>query len=150
RLLQYCIISCAVILNFERNGHYRIRKPFWLEVKNIVETIGIAMIVDGFLQFASKNDFSRMGVVLGWAFAAMVIIAARAIFRFVMRKTHRWEVSTLLVGDGTMAEDAHRAIKSEPSLGYVITAQVSDLPKAFGESGHSWQNICAGTKTDYV
>jgi len=150
RVLQYFVISCAVIFNFERNGHYKLRKPFWLEAKNIVETLGIAMLVDGFVQFASKKDFSRLGLVLGWAFAALVIIAARATFRAVMRYRHRWQVSTLLVGDGAMAEDAYLAIKSEPSLGYVVTAQVNDLPRTFEEAGKSWENICARHNADYV
>ena len=96
------------------------------------------------------KDFSRMGLVLVWALAALVLIAGRATFRYIMRRRNRWQVSTLLVGDGAMAEDAYMAIKSEPSLGYVVTAQVSDLSGTFHEAGQSWHNICARHRTDYV
>ena len=150
RALQYFILSCAVVLNFERSGHYRLRMPFWLEVKNVVQTLGVVMLIDGFLLFASKKDFSRMGLILGWTFAAVVIVASRSLFRVIMHRRKKWQVSTLLVGNGAMAEDAHRAIKSEPSLGYNITARISDLTTVFEECGQSWETICARYNADYV
>jgi undecaprenyl-phosphate galactose phosphotransferase len=150
RFIQYLIIAGVVIFNLERGGHYRMRKPFWLETKNILYTSSIALIVDGFLQFAARADFSRMGLVLSWFLAALLIIAFRSAFRAYMRRTGRWQISALLIGNGSVAEDALRAIQSEPNLGYVMTAQVADLPKTFHDADQSWENIRARFQVDFI
>jgi len=106
RIIQYIVIVCCVLLNFERTGHYKLRMPFWLETQNIIATLGIAMIIDGFLQFASKQDFSRVTLVLSWALAALMIIGSHAAFRVIMWRLNRWQIRALLIGTGATAEDA--------------------------------------------
>jgi Undecaprenyl-phosphate galactose phosphotransferase WbaP len=150
RVIQYLIISCGVLLNFERLGHYRMRKPFWLETQNVFSTLAVALAIDGFLQFAAKQDFSRMSLVMGWGFAAFAILFSRGTFRSIMRRKKRWQISTLLVGSGSTADDARVAIRSERSLGFTITAQISNLPLAYEKCGHSWEQLCAQHKVDYV
>lgn len=150
RIAQYCIIAGGVLLNFESLGHYKLRMSGWIETQHILGTLGIAMIVDGFLQFAAKQDFSRMSLVLSWALAAVVMIAAHAVFRAVLRHFDLWRVRVLLVGDGSMARDIRAAIKSEPSLGYNIVSYVDDLPQAFERAGKSWRALALQHDADYI
>jgi len=150
RAVQSFIIACAVLLSFEHKGHYRMRRPFWLEVQGVFGTLGLAMAIDGFIQFASHQDFSRICLILGWAFSAFVIIASRSLFRAVMRRLNLWQVRTLLVGTGTTADDARAAIHSEPSLGYVIAAQIGEITKVWHEADKSWEQLCARYNVDYV
>jgi len=150
RMLQYIMISGGVLLNLDRKGHYRLRMPFWLEARSIVATLGLALVVDGFLQFAGKQDFSRMCLVLSWALASFMMIGAHNTLRFFFLRHNIWQVRTLIVGKGATVQDARSAIKSEPSLGYVITAFINDLNEISENEEESWENICAHHKVDYI
>ncbi|NTU77166.1 MAG: undecaprenyl-phosphate galactose phosphotransferase WbaP [Alphaproteobacteria bacterium] len=147
---QFLGIAAGVVLWFEHRGHYRVRMPFWLEIEKVVGTMALAIIIDGFLQFASKQDFSRVWLISNWAFAAVGIMGLRVLWRSRLRRKGVWEIPALLVGGGTMAEDARAALESEPALGYKVVAQIEDLPAAFEEAGESWENICAQHGVDYV
>jgi undecaprenyl-phosphate galactose phosphotransferase len=150
RLAQFLIIATGVVLWFEHKSHYRVRRPFWMEAKNIAGTLSFAMIVDGFLQFTAKQDFSRLWLISGWVVAAFGIVALRGLMRSLLQRHGTWEVPTLLVGGGATAEDARAALKSEPGLGYKITAQVQDLSRAFEKAGQSWEELCAAHGADYI
>jgi Undecaprenyl-phosphate galactose phosphotransferase WbaP len=149
-LVQFLMIAGAVILWFEHTDHYRVRMPFWLEIKKVIGALGMAMMVDGFLQFASKQDISRLWLVSGWIMAGVALVALRVMLRRARTQQGRWQVPTLLVGDGMTADDARAALKSEPSLGYDIVAQIADLPRAFRQAGESWVRLCATHGAKYV
>lgn len=150
RVIQFSLVACIALLNFERTGHYKLRMPFWIEVQGICGTLAFAMAFDGFLLFASKQDFSRLSLVLAWVPAAPLIIGAHAALRNFLRRRNLWEVPTLLIGGHSAADDAWDAVRSEASLGYNIVAQVKDLPRAFDEASGSWENLCARNHADYV
>ncbi|MGE3623929.1 MAG: undecaprenyl-phosphate galactose phosphotransferase WbaP [Bdellovibrionales bacterium] len=150
QMVNMSVMGTCVILWFLHTGHYQVRMPFWLEAKKIVETAGFVMLIDGFLKFASKQDFSRLWLISNWIFAALGIICLRALWRGILRHRGLWQIPTLLVGNGATAEEARIALDSEPSLGYAVVAQVNDLPVAFQQAGSSWQALCAMTKTDYI
>ncbi|MDD5585888.1 MAG: undecaprenyl-phosphate galactose phosphotransferase WbaP [Alphaproteobacteria bacterium] len=150
RLGQFLMIAAGVMLWFEHTGHYSVRMPFWLEAKKIIGALGIAMMIDGFLQFASKQDFSRLWLVSSWFFSGVALMTLRLSFRAMRRRQGLWQVPTLLIGSGPTAEDARAALKSEPSLGYEIVGQIGDLPRMFRYVGESWEELCAAHGADYV
>jgi len=150
QILHVFAIGPCLILWFAHTGHYHVRMPFWMETKKIVEAAGFAMLIDAFLSFASKYDFSRLWLVSNWIFAAFGLILLRTLWRHILRRRGQWQIATLLIGNGSTAEDARVAIDSEPSLGYQVVAQVKDLPQAFESAGWSWQALCATHKADYV
>jgi undecaprenyl-phosphate galactose phosphotransferase len=147
---QSLLVGLCAIAWFTQGGHYRMRMPFWTETKSVVETIGVAMLLDVFLRFIVKQDFSRLALISGWVFVAAGIILFRALWRHYKRKQGLWNVSTLLVGGGKTAQEARRALASEPVLGFTIKAQIGDLPSAFRQAGFSWQRLCVAHKVDYV
>ncbi len=150
RLAQFLVIAAGVVLWFHHTGHYSVRMPFWLEGKKIVGTLMFATVIDGFLQFASKQDASRLWLMSAWAVAALGIVVLRIVLRGAMRRRGAWQVPTLLVGAGVTAQEARAALQSEPGLGYEITAQVKDLPDAFLQAGRSWEALCARHDVDYI
>jgi undecaprenyl-phosphate galactose phosphotransferase len=150
KITQSLFVGLCVIGWFAHSGHYRIRMPFWTEMKKIMEAIGFAMLIDIFFRFIVKQDFSRLWLISGWAFAAIGIVCARGLWRRVMRKKGLWNIRTVLVGRGDTANEARLALASEPGLGFDIVAQISNLPVAFQQAGGSWQQICATHRAAYV
>ncbi len=150
QIIHSLIIGACLILWFMHTGHYQVRMPFWMEAKKVVEATAFAMLIDGFLRFASKHDFSRIWLVSNWVFACVGIILLRALWRKILRHRGLWEIPTLLVGNGPTADEACGALASEPGLGYNIIAHINDLPHAFQQAGSSWQTLCKQYKTRYI
>lgn len=150
RVVSYGVIAAGCLMWFQHKGHYRVRVNFWQEMKNIICTLCVAMMVNGFFQFATKHDFSRVWLMSGWVFAAVSIVLFRGLYRIGLRQQGLWSVPTLLVGGGATAEDTRQVLENEKSLGYVITAQITDLPSAFMRAGRSWEKLCQMYEVDYV
>ncbi len=150
RVSSYALIALGCLMWFQHKGHYRVRMNFWMELKCVASAMGFAVMIDGFLQFAAKNDFSRLWLMSGWIFAAIAIVSLRALYRTMMRRRGRWLVPTLLVGSGRTADDTRMALASEAGLGFHITAQIKNLPLEFMQAGRSWEKLCRIYNVDYV
>lgn len=150
RSVQYFSIIAGVMVWFWHTGHYRQRMPFWLETQKIVSALGFAMVADGFFQFASKQEFSRLWLVLGWVLGGVLLILARALTRHVMQQKGAWAVRTLLVGSGAMADEARAALRSELGLGYEVVMQVENLSLLLQQVQSSWHRLCDRFNADYV
>jgi len=150
QIVEFCGVSVGVLLWFGHTGHYRQRMPLWSEIQKVVNALGFAMIVNGFFLFASKQDVSRLWLMSGWIFAAAGMIALRSVSRAVLRRRGMWQVRTLLVGSGAVADEARIALRSERGLGYEIAMQVENLPMLLEATGGSWQILCDRFNADYV
>ncbi len=150
RFLSYAAIAIGVLLWFGNKGHYRVRQPFWMEAQQIVRAFGFALMIDGFLQFAVKQDFSRLWLVSGWVFAAAAVLVFRAAARWSLRRAGQWQVRTLLVGSGRIADETRAALRTAPELGYDIVMQVENALLLLERAGRSWRNLCNRFDADYV
>ena len=150
KISQSMMVGGCILAWFAHKGHYRMRMPFWTETKQVIEAMGIAMLIDIFFRFVVKQDFSRLWMISGWVFAAAAVVCFRSLWRNYKRRQGTWNVSTLLVGRGEAAEEARRALASEPALGFEITGQIANLQAAFRQAGGSWQTLCAAYGADYV
>ena len=150
RMLGLIMVGITVMLWFQHKGYYRTRLNFWAEVKAVITTFFVAMMFDGFLQFAAKNDFSRLWLMAGWMVAGLAVLAFRALYRRHLRARGQWNVATLLVGHGNTATDTRLALESEPGLGYDIVAQIEHLPESYLLAGRSWERLCAHYQAQYV
>src|SRR5579872_6388867 len=74
RVMEFVLIATIVLIWFQHTDHYRICMPFWIEIRKIVSTLAFAAMADGFLQFASKHDLSRLWLMSGWVIAAIAMI----------------------------------------------------------------------------
>ncbi len=150
RLAQYALTAVGVMLWLWHKGHYARRQPFWMEAQQIVKACGFAMIVDGFLQFATKQDLSRLWLVSGWLFVAIGLLALRGVARSFLHRRGVWQIRTLLVGSGPIADEARAALRSETGLGYEIAMQIENLPLLLERTGGSWKNLCDRFNADHI
>ncbi len=141
-ILSFLAVSSGLLLWFGHNKHYKVRMPFWTETQKIINALGFALLVDGFLQFASKHDISRVLIISSWIFSAFIIIALRAAVRKAAIKRGSFQLPTLLIGTGTTAQQIQAALKSAPEMGYAITAQIKNLQVEFLQAGSSWKRLC--------
>ncbi len=150
RVVGLVVIAIAVLARLQYKGHYRVRMNFWSESRTVVSAMGAAMLFDGFVQFAAKNDFSRLWLVTGWMFSAVALLLLRHAYRNALCRRGLWSVPTLLVGAGNTASATRAALDSEVRLGYQIVAQIERLPEAFLKAGRSWSALCRAHGADYV
>lgn len=142
RLIPFIAVSAGVLFWFAHSRHYSVRMPFWLEAQKISAALGFALLVDGFLQFASKADISRLWLISSWIFAGFTVIGLRSLVRFMALKRGVFHIPTLLIGSGATAQQIHDALKSGSEMGYVVIAQIKNLPEEFIRAGSSWKHLC--------
>lgn len=150
RFLPYGMLSLGLLIWFAHQGHYRMRQPFWTEAQQIVRAFGIALMIDGFLHFASKQDFSRLWLCFGWLFAGISLLFFRALTRSLLQHSGLWQVRTLLVGSGACADETRAALRAEPTLGYDVVMQVENVLLLLDQAGNSWKKLCDRFNADYV
>lgn len=147
---HFSALGVVLLLWFNQRGHYRTRLPFWMEIQNVVAGAGLCILLDSFLQFATKQDLSRLWLVSSWLFAAVAIISLRSIVRKTLRRDGSWDIRTLVIGSGATAHDAKAALASEAQLGYRITGQVRDLAEQLQDAQRSWTRLCNWHNADFV
>lgn len=150
RVLQISLVALGVLFWFEYKNSYRVRMNSLVEAQLVLSTFAFAMMADGFLQFAAKNDISRLWLASGWLFAGVMVLILRGLYRHNMRLQGKWDISTLLVGAGKTASAARKAITNDPVLGYQIVSQIDHLPQAFLAAGRSWARLCQQHNAQHV
>jgi len=150
RIAQYGVVVSGVMIWLWHTGHYRHRMPFWMETQKVAGVLFMAMVADGFFQFAAKQDFSRLWLTLGWAFSFVFVVGLRSLTRLALRKRGAWALRTLLVGGGPTADDARAALRSEASLGYDIVMQIDNVSLLLQQVDLSWDRLCSRFRADYV
>ncbi len=102
--------------------HYARRRPFWDELREMFGLLAVAALLAAAAAFYARADAAR-GVTLGvWVAAFAVLPLARALSKALLDRAGLWQRAALIVGTGTNARDAYRAICSEKNLGYRVQA----------------------------
>ena len=139
RIGVYATMSVALLFWFMARGHYRSRLSFFVEAKDILAGIATVGLIDGFAQFAMKDEYSRLWLVQSWALSALFIITARYVVKKSMISAGHWIIPTLIIGDGESAVAAEKALTSDKYLGYTIVDRTPmerflDAPKTDGDT----------------
>lgn len=141
RLLHILGFGGALLVWFYNRGHYQLRLPFWVETWHVVSGCAIALLCDGFLQFALKHDFSRLWLVHTWLLAVPAILLARRSARAMLRMLSLWDIPALVVGSRNRLEQATDLVRAERALGYTIAA-AGTLDGFADEMAGSWLETC--------
>lgn len=149
-ITQFVFILLGVLFWFGYRRHYSLRMPFWQEAKDVLVISSLALVIEGFFQFATKQDFSRSWIMMSWVYFALGAVVFRVILRVLLRRFGLWQVPTLLIGKSFAAENVLSALKSEPSMGYDITTHLYDMPAISTLSGHTWKDLFLKHGVDYV
>ncbi|MCH2546731.1 MAG: undecaprenyl-phosphate galactose phosphotransferase WbaP [Alphaproteobacteria bacterium] len=150
RLIQFMILAIAVIAWLQHTKHYRIRLPYWNEIKEILVTAAFALLVDGFISFSLGHTDARLLVIIMWASIGVYMVIMRMATRYLLIRAGMFQIPTLLIGAGATAERACRGIETERSLGYVVTNKIEDLYSIYNKEPRFWEKLCAKNKARYV
>lgn len=129
RLTAHLILSFACIAVFwMRLRHYTYRKPFWFELKEVLRTLLIFAIIDLAIIAFSKWHLSRYIWVFTWTSIVIILPLSRFTIKRVLRRFSLWKTQCVIIGAGTNAIDAFKALQSETDLGLDIQYFLSCAP----------------------
>ncbi|SET63181.1 undecaprenyl-phosphate galactose phosphotransferase WbaP [Thorsellia anophelis] len=138
-IVQFVLSGLLCGWFLSRLRHYSYRKPFWLELKEILRTLIIFAVLDLAIVAFSKWGFSRTLWVLTFTAIFIILPLMRFSIKMFFIKTGIWQKSTVLVGAGKNALDVYSAIGSEKFLGYQVNHFIQvdgldNLSKVFPDS----------------
>lgn len=141
RAAAFSMFGTVLVVWFLHSGHYGMRLPLWTEIRHILVGCGLALLGDGFLQFALKNDFSRLWLVNSWIVTALAIIAMRQLARLLLSLAGLWHIRALLVGRASHRTATATGLREDRGLGYEVMAELSMEEIEDSWSG-SWSALC--------
>ncbi|STO54468.1 undecaprenyl-phosphate galactosephosphotransferase [Canicola haemoglobinophilus] len=103
-----------------RLRHYTYRKPFWLELKEVIRTLFIFFIIDLSIMAFSKLYVSRYLFLLTWIINLFLFPLIRASLKIYLIKIKWYLKQTVIIGSGKNAIDAYVALNSERYLGLKV------------------------------
>ena len=122
RLFQFLLLSGFVLIWHNERDHYDSRVPFWTETKQIMIALGLAAILDGFLQYIMMVQVSRVCLAASWVLSFVFMLIARHTVKGWLRRRGTWDLATVIVGNRADAAAATRLVKAERNLGYRVVA----------------------------
>ncbi|MFM2484500.1 undecaprenyl-phosphate galactose phosphotransferase WbaP [Celerinatantimonas yamalensis] len=105
--------------------HYTYRKPFWSELREVLQTLSVMALLDVASLAFAKQDFSRLEWLLLWGLVLFLLPLCRALTKLALDKMGCWQVPCVIIGCGDNALDAYQAIASEKLMGMHIQAFVA-------------------------
>lgn len=120
RFFFYCllVLLCVVISAFK--GFYTERAPYWDGVRGTFQLVFLLGLIDAFVQYSSKHDFSRLWLVLTWGVAGPALVLGRSLAINVLNRRGLWQLKTLLVCEPDDQERVLAALDSDLNLGYEV------------------------------
>lgn len=101
-------------------GHYTRRRPYWDELKDVVQILSILFVLETSILFLNKSIFSRLWLATSFALLLFFLPFLRVLVKKVLAKLGRWQIPTIIIGAGPNAVDAVAALQSEPLLGFDV------------------------------
>ncbi len=118
--IYYLLIIPFALVRFWYVGHYTRRKPFWDELKDLIQVLGILFIAEGAILFLVKSSFSRLWITASFALAIVFLPLLRTAVKKALDSAGKWQIATVVIGTGQNAIDAISALQSEKLLGFSV------------------------------
>jgi Undecaprenyl-phosphate galactose phosphotransferase WbaP len=118
----FCVLVC---LNFWYFSLYSKRRPFWDELLHVIRTIFYIAITHGVVVLVAKWPFSRFVWLVSWGSCIVLIPIFRSSMKSFLRQVGYWQKPTVILGAGTNALEAYRAVQSERGTGYEVIGFIS-------------------------
>ncbi|MEW1833288.1 hypothetical protein AB0429_48670, partial [Streptomyces sp. NPDC088196] len=126
-----CLGLCCVAWYSIRLRHYFYRKTFWFELKEILRTLVIFAVIEiAVMSFASWY-FSRYIWCFTWLFVLCLVPSLRMLTKKILDLLGLWRRETVIIGSGTNAIEAWKAIDSEKNLGFGVISFISPANDGF-------------------
>jgi Undecaprenyl-phosphate galactose phosphotransferase WbaP len=125
RVLGLFLIFMGFLLGFGFfYQHYSQRKPFWDELREILSTLLIILVVDAAFFFFNKIYFSRLAFAVQWLLLISLLPTLRTLLKLYSLKRGTWQIPIRMIGSGINAHEAWLALKSEGLMGYQLVEVV--------------------------
>ncbi len=134
--IYYLLIIPFAIVRFWYAGHYTRRKPFWDELKDLIQVLGILFVTEGTILFLIKSSFSRLWLTASFAAVLVLLPTLRIVMKRALDAAGKWQIATVVIGTGQNAVDAISALQSEKLLGFSVR-RVFSLDKKLPENGQT-------------
>ncbi|HRJ11635.1 MAG TPA: undecaprenyl-phosphate galactose phosphotransferase WbaP [Alphaproteobacteria bacterium] len=121
RMLIFFSLSTTLLMWLVNKGHYRKRQDFPTEAHTIIKAVVVMILIDSFLLFALKYDFSRLWLVSNWLVAGLGLMIIRPLTKMILMKCKAWALSTIVIGEGDGALLVAEALRAQPYLGYDVS-----------------------------
>src|SRR5689334_3709329 len=109
---------------FSVTGAYSARNPLQDDIKRIISAVTVMLIIDGFIQFASKEEFSRLWIVLVWPLAAILIPVSRILIRRLLNGFGAWRMGAVVIGSGSHFASVAQSLEEDVYVGYAIACHL--------------------------
>ncbi|SMY35623.1 Undecaprenyl phosphate N,N'-diacetylbacillosamine 1-phosphate transferase [Photobacterium malacitanum] len=114
------IFSFIILLFLSKSKHYTYRKPFWNELREILNLIVIAALVDFTATGLLGWNISFEEWIYLWCSISLLIPVSRFFTKKILVSLSLWFMPSIIIGSGKNAKDAYRAINSENLMGFDV------------------------------
>ncbi len=118
QLLLIASVMGGICVWFARTGHYTERRLFREDLAGTWDALLIGLLINGFVQFASKAEFSRLWLGFAWLFAALAIPVARVATRWLLNLAGLWVIRAVIIGEGSHRAAVAASLSRDRYLGY--------------------------------
>jgi Undecaprenyl-phosphate galactose phosphotransferase WbaP len=119
-ILLFLFLASLGILAFNLKGHYARRRVFWDEAGDIFAVFTVLLGLNAAIAFSGKWPLSRLWLFSAWLLALIFVPAMRLLVRWIFQRLRLWNRPVAIIGTGTNAREAMRAIQSDTLLGYEV------------------------------
>jgi len=150
RVLLWSLMAGVVCGWFCLTGHYTLRRPLHEDTKRTTAVLAVIFLLDGYIEFATKTQFSRLWILLVWPLAMLMVPLARIVIHRVLDFLGWWRVGVLVLGSGQHGQSMDSLLQRDRYVGYVKTGHSSLLPELSDPDNtvseklkHEMQRSCA-------
>ena len=124
RLGLWAVLFFGLCSWFSITGAYSARNPLQDDIKHVISALAVMLIIDGFIQFASKEEFSRLWIVLVWPLAAVLIPLFRIALRRLLNTFGAWRMGAVVIGGGSHFASVAQSLEDDVYAGYAIACHL--------------------------
>ncbi|MBU2806133.1 undecaprenyl-phosphate galactose phosphotransferase WbaP [Acidithiobacillus ferridurans] len=119
-LLLFFLLAAVGIFVFTVKGHYARRKVFWDEAGDILTIFTLLLAVNAAIAFSGKWPLSRLWLFSAWFLALIFVPLLRLLLRWLLVRMGLWMRPVAIIGNGSNALEAMRALQSDRMLGLQV------------------------------
>ncbi|MBV6544820.1 undecaprenyl-phosphate galactose phosphotransferase WbaP [Ursidibacter maritimus] len=119
-IVHFSLSLICVLWFLVRLRHYTYRKPFWLELKEVIRTLIILATIELAVIAFSKLYFSRYFWGFIWVIVLIIVPIGRILTKKLLINSRLYLKNTVIIGSGKNAVDAYNALTTEEYLGLKV------------------------------